>query len=87
MPLRPRGGFEPQFAGAVDVQVGDIAATEVGGKRREEGVEIDPLCNVHCAGPTREKSRSRATKMRTAAPCRVVMVGGMSELCEAWLAR
>ena len=61
--LDPRRGLEPHFARAVDVEIGDVAAFEEGGQRREEGVEIDPLREVHRAGPAsiERASRSRST--------------------------
>ena len=80
VPLGPFTRVEPQFARTVNVQIGDVVASQIRGERYEESVEIDPMRRVHLAAPTLVKSRSRATKIRTAAPCRVVIVGGISAL-------
>src|SRR3546814_8003243 len=76
---RPAERLGPQFAGAVDIDIGDLGAVERERQRFEIASEIDAvdkLCG-HRGASTPVKSRSRATKTLMLVPCRTLSGGGI----------
>src|SRR4051812_11239458 len=72
-------GLDPDFTRTVDKDIGDIGPFQHRREGRQIGSQIDGRrVGVHGSGFTAEKSRSRATKIVTAAPCSTSMVGAIS---------
>ena len=83
--------LDPELAGPVDVDVGDVGPRQHPGQRRQIGAKIDARAVIggglaHRLFSAPVKSRSRATKIEMLVPARTVRVGVIWAGWTIWVA-